>query len=990
MSQECTKSAGILYKELRALEKSPGEGRGKAVAKFIARKRKAGEIQKLKERLKENQKTLDTKILIDVRQLMIATFARQDYHHSNFDQELSNLGAKLASCHISAADNLKMTIDEVVEANKREHGSSRRHFDITVQALTTGHANQQEATKRHEQLLDSLRYDEINLRQNEISEPQSRTFGWVFEDETCDRWDSLSAWLKHGQKLYWINGKAGSGKSTFMKFLVSDHRTLHALVDGSGGKECIILAHYLWLSGSKFQRSMRGLLCSLLYQITSSNATVAKEILRAHEGLTRKRSPGDWSLDGLKGMLEFALNLINSTSNICIFLDGIDEFDQDEDVQQLLDFIEVLMRLPCIKFCVSSRPEANIERYLSQYDKLRLQDLTREDMRIHVKDTLDRETARYLPYSIKAENVEEFEMLIVEKADGVFLWVNFALRNLLNGMRNEENFEMLKEKLEKIPRGMTRLYHHMWHRLNENKNRYRQEASLFFSYNEFFPLSLFEMTIAFNSHLQAKYLQELRPQNSESLISQCESMKIRILTRCAGLLEVTTATKDRKYVEYHSTLKSNADTLRIYHDQKISFMHRTARDFLLDTQPGHTIAGETSQTRDDRFANHMRARMASLIEGLISLNPYEISDTIERVGRFKTRYETDLIETFRQVCQALNVPGSSDHDINRTNVWALYQSPPPSDVVGTAAFYGCMKYVTFYVDRASVSVSPYYRGYLFMCAMSNVFDEGPLVSEKTQLAGWLAQNGADLRTKHCFDGNSISPPLVTLLRSAIEGFFPGAPDGDLVGLIERLLLTAVKSRDRFLVEVNLDLGSPGSETDLGCPRSETVEGNFLWVEIEGACLCRLMLHRLAEHGIFLNSLMSVATTSGIPMRVLLIDIDLQGPDISLQGAAFLPAREDSIYLGEACEEYLFAAEHDHGSIPITQNFCSRIEETLPRCTPVDRLQWERQMGLRADYFPDVLNLDPSEDVDETNWRERGWFRRASSTKDGQPASTNWD
>ena len=133
---------------------------------------------------------------------MIATFARQDNHHSNFDQELSNLGAKLASCHISAADNLRTMIDEVVEANRKEHESTRRHFNSTVQALTTGHANQQEARKRHEQLLDSLRYDEINLRQNEISESHSRTFGWVFEGKTRDRSDSLSSWLKHGQKCF--------------------------------------------------------------------------------------------------------------------------------------------------------------------------------------------------------------------------------------------------------------------------------------------------------------------------------------------------------------------------------------------------------------------------------------------------------------------------------------------------------------------------------------------------------------------------------------------------------------------------------------------------------------------------------------------------------------------------------------------------------------------------------------------------------------------
>lgn len=899
---------------------------------------------------------------------MIATSARQDNHHSNFDQELSNLGAKLASCHISAADNLRMTIDKVVEANQKEHESTRMHFNSTVQALTTGHANQQEGTKRHEQLLDSLRYDDINLRLNEISESHSRTFGWVFEDETCDRWNSLSSWLKHGQSLYWINGKAGSGKSTFMKFLVSDHRTLQALDIWSGGKECVILAHYLWLSGSRFQRSMKGFLCSMLHQIISSNAAVTEEILRTHEDTTRKRSPGDWSLDGLKGSLRLALRSINRTRNICIFLDGIDEFDQDDGVQQLLDFIEGLMGLPRIKFCVSSRPEIHIERYLSQYDKLRLQDLTEEDMRIYVRDTLDREIGRFFPHSIKAEDIKEFHRLIIKKADGVFLWVSFALRSLLKGMRNEDDFEVLTKRLWELPSGMTQLYEHMWRRLNGDEKRYRQDASVYFSYNEFFPRSLFEMMVALNGHLQNKYLQELRPQDPGSLISLCEVMKTRILTRCAGLLEVTTATKNSEHGRDHPVQNSNSSTLEHYHEAKVRFLHRTARDFLLDTQAGHAIAGETSQTSDDRSSNFTRARMAGLIEGLIPFDGDTIHLLISNISHYKTRYETDLIETFRRVCETLSVPGSSTHDMTRMGFWEHRQGSPACDFVGTAALQGCMKYVRFYIDRATVSVSPYYRGYLFMCATSDASVASSAILEKIQLAGWLARNGADLRTKHHFEHSYIRPPLVKLLEIVVRGF-SRFRNSELIGLIERVFLPAVKSTDRFTVKV-----------DLVNSRSENREYILLWVEIEGACLSHLILHRLAQVGIFVDSLMPVATTSGIPLRILLFEI-------GEREHAFLPTLEDSIYLGEAFEEHLYAADfRDHGSS--TQIFRSRIEETRPRCKKVEREQWERQMGLRVDLPLDALTLDPSEDVNETNWRERGWFRSASKTTDEQPASTN--
>lgn len=78
-------------------------------------------------------------------------------------------------------------------------------------------------------------------------------------------------------------------------------------------------------------------------------------------------------------------------------------------------------------------------------------------MRSYVRDTLDRESGRYLLYSIEAEVV----------ADGVFLWVSFAIQSLLNEMRNENEFEMFKEILQELPSEMIRLYQHMWHRLNE-------------------------------------------------------------------------------------------------------------------------------------------------------------------------------------------------------------------------------------------------------------------------------------------------------------------------------------------------------------------------------------------------------------------------------------------------------------------------------------------------------------------------------------------
>ncbi|RSL68620.1 hypothetical protein CEP54_002727 [Fusarium duplospermum] len=76
--------------------------------------------------------------------------------------------------------------------------------------------------------LASLQYDEMIYRESRISTAHGSTFLWVFRDSNVQndqrpamKWSHLREWLETENRLYWITGKAGSGKSTLMKFLCS-------------------------------------------------------------------------------------------------------------------------------------------------------------------------------------------------------------------------------------------------------------------------------------------------------------------------------------------------------------------------------------------------------------------------------------------------------------------------------------------------------------------------------------------------------------------------------------------------------------------------------------------------------------------------------------------------------------------------------------------------------------------------------------------------
>ena len=74
-------------------------------------------------------------------------------------------------------------------------------------------------------------------------------------------------WLETGKGIYWINGKAGSGKSTLMNYICAEPRTQDALEIWAQPYRLVVPTFFFWSAGSELQKTTVGLLRSLLYQI---------------------------------------------------------------------------------------------------------------------------------------------------------------------------------------------------------------------------------------------------------------------------------------------------------------------------------------------------------------------------------------------------------------------------------------------------------------------------------------------------------------------------------------------------------------------------------------------------------------------------------------------------------------------------------------------------------------------------------------------------
>ncbi|KAI1418856.1 hypothetical protein F5Y12DRAFT_789534 [Xylaria sp. FL1777] len=139
------------------------------------------------------------------------------------------------------------------------------YFSAVIKHL----AEEQSLMASNQDFLESLYFSKIKARQRKIESAHSKTFGWVFRPSVPDGSKTISfyQWLCEGNGTFWIQGKAGSGKSTLMKFICSHATTMELLRVWAGSKRLITAKFFFWNAGTLLQKSREGLLRSLLFEI---------------------------------------------------------------------------------------------------------------------------------------------------------------------------------------------------------------------------------------------------------------------------------------------------------------------------------------------------------------------------------------------------------------------------------------------------------------------------------------------------------------------------------------------------------------------------------------------------------------------------------------------------------------------------------------------------------------------------------------------------
>ena len=315
---------------------------------------------------------------------------------------------------------------------------------------------------RHAELRDSLDFAERSHSYERIKEAHPTTFDWIFEKSEL----GLISWLRKGTGVYWIQGKPGSGKSTLMKFLHDHPQTSGILNQWRQGRNHKSAWFFFNERGSYIEKSFEGLLRSVVRELISKNDWLAELVLKVYLEWVKHSSKQkqNWQIQDLERALSAIVSQREQDLEVLLFLDALDEYSGPPEM--IAEFVQSLVQsVPDsqtkVKILLSSRPWDAFVTSFGQQPGLKMHEQTKGDMRIFVLDHLGT-THTLAPSSTPVEDsldttARDVASVIVDRAEGVFLWVRLVIKSLL-GAGPDVTTLQLKELLQTLPNGLEELY----------------------------------------------------------------------------------------------------------------------------------------------------------------------------------------------------------------------------------------------------------------------------------------------------------------------------------------------------------------------------------------------------------------------------------------------------------------------------------------------------------------------------------------------------
>ncbi|KFZ04693.1 hypothetical protein V501_09060 [Pseudogymnoascus sp. VKM F-4519 (FW-2642)] len=420
------------------------------------------------------------------------------------------------------------------------HDIGYRRVSGHIVSLVQVQANEEnkETQMKMDDILEALRFETIDDREEKIERAHVETFNWILSDQShcpteVEGSSSIVPWLsKDAKPICWISGKPGSGKSTLMKYIWTDERTRTHLLTWAGGKPLLLASFCFYERGGSFQKSREGLIRSLLHQIFSQKRELIPIAFKDKFEIKEIKPPRFLSWPKLKNAFEILLTHTSDSFKLCIFADGLDEYrimdrmeDYTDDDFELFydgknDDESVAADTTNVKICLSSRELTPFQGAFEGFPNLRLHNLTATDITIFTKANFH-SGIKSIPTVDETDGMDRLAEEIVLKAQGVFLWSIDFKRLDIFGFYSLPGMILILWTLSLLRR-------------DPSKKKSSSDVNL-----ESHPDALIAVKAPFN----------LIP--DEQLEPRRKKMRLRLMSRCGGLLEAP-----KKHVRFmHQTVK---------------------------------------------------------------------------------------------------------------------------------------------------------------------------------------------------------------------------------------------------------------------------------------------------------------------------------------------------------------------------------------------------------------------------------------------------
>jgi hypothetical protein len=447
----------------------------------------------------------------------------------------------------------------------------------------------------------ALHFSGMADRYQEVEEAAKDTFQWIFDDSSQQLKSNrdlvlpFKDWLSDGDGIFHISGKPGSGKSTLMKFLCNHRRTQSALEAWAGDKELVVGRFFFWSRGNQLQKSLLGLIRGLMCHVVSQSPDIIPDIFPQHWDPARYDAWGHGPVVALENdeILQafhrlVAAQEIYENYRYCFFIDGLDEFDESLQthtrlINSLWSWVKTSQGH--LKICVSSRELPAFQQRLDPHQRLRLQDLTKDDLVSVVQQTIRQEQG---VAGHSEDRLKTLEEAILAKADGVFLWVVLTLKTVCESLQSGESIVDVLRILDTIPNQLEDLFRYT---LDSIPQAFRRKAAFIFAFAlgvECLPIAEWDYTSASEdlwamlspSLFRYSFLDDFADdpdfavRHGDNLVpgpgliqNRIDACRIRISGRCRGLLEFRPYGLD-------SSCETRQDIVRFTHRSIPEFLER--------------------------------------------------------------------------------------------------------------------------------------------------------------------------------------------------------------------------------------------------------------------------------------------------------------------------------------------------------------------------------------------------------------------------------